>query len=33
MNSVATVTHLHPLSMGLHFEDDAGVGLGQSVSV
>lgn len=26
-------THLHPLSVGLHLQDDAGVGFGQSVAV
>lgn len=27
------VTYLHPLSVGLHVENDAGVGFGQSISV
>lgn len=27
------VTYLHPLPVGLHVEDDAGVGFGQSVPV
>ena len=31
--AVAMTTHLHPLSVGLHVEDDAGVWFGQSVSV
>lgn len=31
--TVAMVTHLHPLSMGLHFQDDTGIGFGQRVSV
>lgn len=30
---VAVVTYLHPLPVGLHVEDNAGVGFGQSISV
>ncbi len=33
VSMVAIATYLHPLSMGLHVEDDAGVGFGQSISV
>lgn len=30
---VAMATYLHPLSVGLHLEDDAGVRFGQSIAV
>lgn len=30
---VAVATYLHPLPVGLHLEDEAGVGFGQSISV
>ena len=33
VGAVAMATYLHPLPVGLHLENDAGVGFGQSVSV